>query len=99
MSRTRIVDGSLAVELGGTPDDVMLAEPRPDVHVVQLGLVLTLLLDTASSEYCRAVSAVFDAVADAKDQAAIVALPTPPPPAVDATVHTLCVPDYGTGAA
>lgn len=98
MSRTRIVDGTLAVELGGTADDVMLAEPRPDVHVVQLGLVLTLLLDTASSDYCRAVSAVFDAVADAKDQAAIVALPTPPPPVVPDNVHTMCVPDWGAAS-
>jgi len=97
MSRTHLLHAMVAVE--GEPADVVLAEPRPGSHTVVLGSALTLLLDTASIEYCRAVAAAFSEAADEKAEAAIVALNTPPLPVVDATVHTMCLPDYGTGRA
>ena len=97
MNRTHLLSVTVAVE--GSPDDVVTAEPRPGRYTIVIGSELVMLLDQASPELCRAIGAAFDAVAELKEQAAIVALNTPPQPAVDATVHTLCVPDYGTGAA
>ena len=95
MSRTHLLHAMVAVE--GEPDDVVLAEPRPGSHTVVLGSALTLLLDTASIEYCRAIAAAFNEAADEKAEAAIVALNTPPLPVVDASIHTLRGPDWGTG--
>lgn len=83
------------VLLDGTPADVVLVEPRPGYLTLQIDTALTLMLDMAPVETLRAIAAAFDAAADLKDQAAIVALNTPALPAP--ATGTLCVPDWGTG--
>lgn len=64
---------------------------------IQLMPGVCLYLNDATPAVLRALADAADAAAELKEQAAIVAIPTPGPP--DATVHTLCVPDYGSGAA
>lgn len=72
-----------------------------DDGVLRIQLIpgVCLYLDYATPEVLRALSDAADTAAELKEQAGIVALNTPSLPVVDATVHTLCVPDYGTGAA
>jgi hypothetical protein len=79
MSRTHLLHAMVAVE--GSPDDVVTAEPRPGKYTIVIGSELVMLLDGASPELCRAIGAAFDAVAELKDRAAIVALNTPGLPA------------------
>ena len=88
------------VLIEGDVDEVRLAEYGPGYQTVQLGPHVTLLIDKAAgAALLRAIGAAFDQAADNVDQSGIVALNTPAQPAVDATVHTMRVPDYGTGAA
>jgi hypothetical protein len=79
MSRTHLLNVTVAVE--GSPDDVVTAEPRPGKYTIVVGSELVMLLDGASAGLCRAIGAAFDAVAELKEQAAIVALNTPGLPA------------------
>ena len=66
---------------------------------IRLAPGVCLYLNDATPEVLRALSDAADTAAELKDEAAIVALNTPGPPQVDATIHTSCVPDYGTGQA
>jgi hypothetical protein len=86
------------VLLTGSPDDVTLAEHRPGYQTLQIGSALTLHLDMAPADLLRAIGAAFYEAADEKNEAAIVALNTPATPIVDASVPTMCVPDWGSGA-
>lgn len=66
---------------------------------IQLREGVCLYLNDASPEVLRALADAADTAAELKEQASIVALNTPPLPVVDASIHTLRGPDYGTGAA
>lgn len=72
-----------------------------DDGVLRIQLIpgVCLYLNDASPEILRALSDAADTAAELKEQAAIVALNAPAPPVVPDNVHTMCVPDYGTGRA
>lgn len=66
---------------------------------IRLADGVCLYLHDASPEVLRALSDAADTAAELVEQAAIVALNTPAPPVVPGNVHTMRVPDFGTGRA
>ena len=64
MNAPRVLHVTLALE--GGPEQVVLAEPRPDIHTLQLGTALTLLLDEAPTETLLAAAAALTRAAAAR---------------------------------
>ena len=93
MTRTRVSLVGLVVD--GPPEDVDLTVYEDGEMTLRLGHGVILHLGQAPVDTLRAIAAGLNEAADEKAEAGIAALNTPPPPAVDATVHTMRVPDWG----
>lgn len=94
MSRTHVT--LLGVLVDGPPEQVDLSVYDDGEMTLRLDHGIAFHLGQAPVATLRAIAAAFAEAADEKDEAAIVAIPTPPQP--PATVHTLCVPDYGAAS-
>ena len=88
----------VCITLGNDPDSIKLIDDGAMRIRITEGVCLY-VNDATTPEVLRALVAAADTAAELLDAAQIVALNTPAVPQVDATVHTMRLPDYGTGRA